>query len=557
MPQFIVNNHTLHLALNFNFHYATKFELYRRKDNRHFRFIHYDGKNYEELYSYLQNEECNINIPEKAKLLPGKLFNIDGRNKFTNIPNSSMDFVIAANSYIVRNNGYYNLLFNYDIAQYLLSTYSGIILKTSIEVNSGRSVKYRSPKDLERIPQNTCIKTHRVWFISSEKSINIDLSKIPQSVINSYLQSEDYFQEFEIFKKEDKKGVIAWRTKVIIPPLYSNILIENYRAYLQNDAGYWAEYSLKCRKLKSKFIYSDIQIEAEKGYVTAQKNDKTVILHNPKAKENDLIIKDENGLYGVKNGKKWKIPAEYDYISLWKGSDRFEAFKNGKYGLFNNEGKCLLSCIYEFIDAPTSDMALFKANKNGKWGIVGFNDKIYHDFIIEEDRQLEEEYKNAIDLFININYQHHKFLPLQILTRDFNREFILMRIINCDRCFKIYRNHLPNNTFDKCMKSYLTAVKTLKNLAIRVEKDHKTIIDYTKTTTWLSYRKKVYALKVSEIVNGVIHSIGENNITIQLDNGVYGVIPKNEIDNYSIGEQLSLIIKQIKHTSITLEKYEP
>lgn len=50
MYEFIINRHSLDLALNFDFCNATKFELYRRKDNRSFKFIRYDGKNYDELY---------------------------------------------------------------------------------------------------------------------------------------------------------------------------------------------------------------------------------------------------------------------------------------------------------------------------------------------------------------------------------------------------------------------------------------------------------------------------------------------------------------------------
>lgn len=46
----------LKYAVNFDFTKLKKFELYRRKDNRFFRFIVYDGKNYDDLYSYIMME---------------------------------------------------------------------------------------------------------------------------------------------------------------------------------------------------------------------------------------------------------------------------------------------------------------------------------------------------------------------------------------------------------------------------------------------------------------------------------------------------------------------
>ena len=58
----------LKYALNINIEKLLKFELYRKKDNRMFRFIVYDGKNYDWLCDYLQFNNENVGIPQESKL---------------------------------------------------------------------------------------------------------------------------------------------------------------------------------------------------------------------------------------------------------------------------------------------------------------------------------------------------------------------------------------------------------------------------------------------------------------------------------------------------------
>lgn len=556
MYEFIINRHSLDLALNFDFCNATKFELYRRKDNRSFKFIRYDGKNYDELYKFLQNEDDSVFIPSKAHLLPGKLYNVNGKNKFTLISNKALNSVIAANNYLIRQGKCYNLLFNYEVAYYLLSTYDNIKLKTSVQVNQyGKSPVYTTTKDLESISEDSCLRIDRVWFIAV-RTMDIDVNKIPSDIVESYLNSKDYYQEFEVFQRDGKVGLVAWRSNEIIPPIYKNIVVENYRAYLQNDDGYWAEYNLKANRLRSDFIYADIQFDAQKGFVTAKIEDRQIVLHSPFAKKDNIICKGDNGFYGVKQGDNWLIPAEYDFISLWKDSDRFEVFKDGKYGLFDSEGHCIFPCLYETFDAPSSDMNVFKVCFNDKWGVVSLGNKVLHDFTLNDENLelLESEYHNCINQMLNQLYNKRVFLHLQLLKRNVEEEYFVMRIVGFNRIFKIYRNFLPRQIFDNCMNSYWTAVNTLKKLAIRVDENGRIIVDYPATLNWLEYRKKVYALKPQDTVMGFVHSIEENRIIVKLDNGIFGVMSGVEVDKYKVGEQLYLIVEQIKNTKILLRE---
>ncbi|WP_293740004.1 hypothetical protein [uncultured Parabacteroides sp.] len=558
MDKFLINRHSLDLALNFDFSKSTKFELYRRKDNRSFRFIRYDGKNYDELYEFLQDKDNSVLIPPSKRLYPGKLYNVNGKNKFQAISEGVLNSIIAANNYLVRGENCYNMLFNYEVSHYLLSSYANIKLKVSSQVNNNdKSPVYTTTEELEKIPQDSYLRTHRVWFVSAKES-DINIAKIPTNVIESYLSSEDYYQEFETFEKEGKIGLIAWKSDEIVPPVYKNILIENYRAYLQNEEGYWAEYGLKANKFKSDFIYSEVQVDATKGFVTAQVGERQVILHGPHSKEDNLICKDENGLYGVKRGKTWIIPAIYDFISLWKDSDRFEVYKEGKYGLFSGDGYCILSCKYDSLDATSSDMEVFKVCVDDKWGVVSSGDITLYECTLDDGDSeiLESEYFNSINQMINQMYKHHKFLRLQLLKRNVDGGYIVMRIVGFNRIFKIYRNYLPEQIFDKCMSSYWEAVNTLKKLAIRVDEKGRIIIDYPETLKWLDYRQKVYALKPQMTVTGIVYSINRNKVIVKLENGLFGEIVGVATDKYVIGKQLQLVVEQVKNIKVILREVE-
>ena len=93
---------TLNKALNYNFGTAKKFELFRRKDNRCFRFCLYDGKNYDNLYVYLQNGDDQIPVFPEYKMKVGEWYNINGESKCVNIYMSSLNISI--------NGFHYNLI---------------------------------------------------------------------------------------------------------------------------------------------------------------------------------------------------------------------------------------------------------------------------------------------------------------------------------------------------------------------------------------------------------------------------------------------------------------
>lgn len=108
-------NRRVKVCYKFWLYKVEKFELYRRKDNRYFRFIVYVGKNYDELYSYLQDGDEEIKIPQENKLKAGSV--------------------------------------NYEVAKWLLSNYPGISVKNLSEMNNNnvKAQNYDTVAMLERM----------------------------------------------------------------------------------------------------------------------------------------------------------------------------------------------------------------------------------------------------------------------------------------------------------------------------------------------------------------------------------------------------------------------
>lgn len=195
----------LKYAINFDFTKLKKFELYRRKDNRYFRFIVYDGKNYDELYSYLQNGDDEIKIPQENKLKVGFVYNINGKGCFTKIDMHSIDTIISGNPYVVVNGEKLFQAFNFEVAKWLISNYPGIWVKNLPEMNNNKvnAQNYDTVEMLEELPADSCYRTHNIWVLPNRfRNSEIRIDKIPDEVIESCITAEDCYQEFEIFTEK-------------------------------------------------------------------------------------------------------------------------------------------------------------------------------------------------------------------------------------------------------------------------------------------------------------------------------------------------------------------
>lgn len=491
------HRYSLKMALTFSFSSASKFELYRRKDDRYFRFIHYNGRNYDDLCEFLQDNDERINIPPRRMLCAGTIYNINGYYKFVSIPNGVLNAVIASNSYLVRKGLFANLMFNYDIAVYLLANYEHIELYSSVEVNNPKvkSKKYTTVKELESIPKDSWLRTHKVWYMI-HKNQNIDIESFPQELIRSYQYAEDFYKEFDIVRKNGLCGIKAYRNEDCLEPIYKAIQLDNYRAYVQGEQNLWAIYSLANRRFKTDFIFNEIHVNQKEGLITATKGEEHVVLYSTFSDNSNQIVF-ENDFWGIKRNQTYLLPCEYDYISLF-GDDSYLVFRDGLYGIVNGRGKSLIPLEYEEIDANTPQMALLKVCKNDLWGIISQWGVVYEECRYPKE-EIENIYNDAIIRYIERCFEENRIIPNTIINRSEERGSILLNLPTCNKNVVVYKSNLPENVYEEVMGSYHSALKHLRATVIKVTNTGKLVADYYLGQQWLKHRHEMNSLSQSGI----------------------------------------------------------
>lgn len=536
----------LKYAINFDFTKLKKFELYRRKDNRYFRFIVYDGKNYDELYSYLQDGDDEIKIPQENKLKAGFVYNINGKGCFTKIDMYNIDMIIAGNPYVVVNGKKLFQAFSFEVAKWLLSNYPGIRVKNLPEMNNNKvsAKSYDTVEMLEQIPAESCFRTHNIWILPNKfRNNEIRIDQIPDEVINSCIAAEDYYQEFEVFLEGALKGIRMYgiEDSPIVEANYKDIIIENYRAYLKNENNLWAEYSLTNHKLYTDFIYTNIEAYPSEGKTLAYFNGIKIVLHHKREIKGYNIVR-KDGFFGIENGKGGFILENiYDWISV---SERgYEVFKDGKYGLVNKEGKFILSCIYDQIIIKNPASPIYYACKDNLWGIVGDYDYIYSDFIDELPN--DENFEKAVNQYINQKYRQHRLIDTVVKFIDKDKGIIYMKLKNFDKEFKIKRYELPDNVYNEVTSSYVRgALYHLSKSALKVDDNGILKFSYNDRVKWMDYQKKLKNINEGDTFNGTVYKLMPKEALVKLENGLIGAI---EINDAEIGIEDKVFCKVISN----------
>lgn len=519
----------LKYAINFDFTKLKKFELYRRKDNRYFRFIVYDGKNYDELYSYLQNGDDEIKIPQENKLKVGFVYNINGKGCFTKIDMHSIDTIISGNPYVVVNGEKLFQAFNFEVAKWLISNYPGIWVKSLPEMNNNKvnAQNYDTVEMLEELPADSCYRTHNIWVLPNRfRNSEIRIDKIPDEVIESCITAEDCYQEFEIFTENGLKGVriYGFKEEPIVEAIYKDIIIENYRAYLKNEDGLWAEYSLSNNKFYTDFIYTNIKAFPSEGKTVAYLNDKKIVLHNKREiKGYTIVLKDD--FFGLENGKgELVLENVYEWISA--SEKGYEVFKDGKYGLLNKEGKFILSCIYDQIIVKNPLSPIYYACKDNLWGIVGDYDFIYFDFTDEFPN--DDNFEKAVNLYINQKYKQHRLIDTVVNFIDKEKGIIYMKLKNFDKELKVKRYELPDDVYNDVTSSYVKgALYHLSKSAIKVDDDGRLKFSYSDRVKWMDYQKKLRSINEGDTFNCTVYKLTPKEGLVKLENGLIGSVEIN------------------------------
>lgn len=539
---------TLNKALNYNFMTSKRFELFRRKDNRCFRFCLYDGKNYDELYVYLQNGDDSVSILPEYRMKVGEWYNINGEGKCIIAQMNRLDNIIADNPYLVYNDNAYFVAFNIGVAKWMLKNYPGIYLKHLYEtVHSKSNSNYDTLEVLEEVSGNPYYGKGNVWILPSKfRNLKINIQQIPDEIVNGYLREEECYHQYMIFEENGLKGVkpYGFNDDVIVHPAYKDIKLENKRAYLKNDEGYWAEFNLVSRQLKCDFIYNSIEIDASRGEICGYVSNNKTILHS-KYNSNRPKIFCQDNLYGLITEKGKKIlEAKYDWIQ--SVGDLYEIFIEGKYGLADSNGNLRLDCIYSQIRFPTETSPLLFVCKDDMWGVVDVNGHVYADF--KDDIPKEETLIQATNEYICQQYRQRKPISTIVLERIPKEGKILMRLKDFNREFVIYKNELPMEVYEKVISSYPLCLKYLGLSAVKID-NGKLTFSYKDKEKWCHDIQQIYKLSTNQMYEGVVIKTLPNKIFVKLIDGkirVKGALYLKD-SSLSIGDKIICKVKRKKY----------
>lgn len=284
---------SLDMALHFSIWRCNRFTLLRRKDMQLVPVMRYDGQNYQQLVSTLIRSRCPIPRRRPGELFGGFLYYISPKMRLRAVHPSHYLRLLAQNSYLCGNGGckFYNLLVTYGIARYLTMRFPQVRFACTLITNR-HTVRNRLFNNamLRRIPLYSRMRRLKVWLLFDPMGVlcRFRTEQLPKVLREEYLKAEDYYQEFEITCHRGCKGIYAYRRHHLLKPVYRDIEIYHYHAYVQRSDGKWAIYSLNRECFESNFIYSRIWYDRELYIIFGEVDGRPTIIHeffNPNSRD--------------------------------------------------------------------------------------------------------------------------------------------------------------------------------------------------------------------------------------------------------------------------------
>ncbi|MDR2204706.1 MAG: WG repeat-containing protein [Flavobacteriaceae bacterium] len=260
----------------------------------------------------------------------------------------------SQNNYIIaQKNGKYTLLDKTNGKEILPCIYDGIGL------DSGDNRKY--PYFKLRINEN-----YGIADINGNIIIPVEYNYIHfhADFFKSKQENKNYYFTLEINRK---RGIADINGNIIIPAEYSDV-------QPQQDI-------FQAKRGNKNFLYD------KKGNKIAENYEQVEIL------KSDLLKVFQNGKWGVRNYADVEIlPCRFDNIVYQINVDKIAAEKNGKSGLFTNQGEEIFPFVYDPIKDYYSDYRvtakhLLVVSQNGKKGMI--NTKLRKEVIPCEYESIE------------------------------------------------------------------------------------------------------------------------------------------------------------------------
>ena len=273
---------TLRLALNFNIWRSDFFILHRRKDRRDFPVMRYDGQNYRELMAFLTDRQQKIPQRSRKTLTEGHLYYVTPQMRISSLQVSRYILCLTQNSYLRVGHRLYNLCLSYSMARYLSMLFPTLLFVNTLNYNHFKSAqKYYACKDIATVPFDSEARRLKVWIPVDIRGQlqGFDPSTLPSWLVNDYVNTEEYYQEFEFTYRNNRFGILAYRQFHLLPPVYKHIRIANYYAYVMRDDDKMAIYSLHEEQFVSRFIYDCVWYDQTRCAILAHCDGKTIVIH--------------------------------------------------------------------------------------------------------------------------------------------------------------------------------------------------------------------------------------------------------------------------------------
>lgn len=200
------------------------------------------------------------------------------------------------------------------------------------------------------------------------------LLEMPEKLVSPYVYEKIIMPEVKFSQINDviyfvrrngKWGIMRYPCEEISPCIYQDIkAIEspeyydiqiNDFVYLVKENNKWGAYQYLKKELFP-CIYDDVKIAEDKYFL--KMNGKWCWYKAPAVKIKPFIFDDIDVIYAC-----------YDHSFNFS-----KVIKDGKYGLYDTEGKEILPCIYDDIKTIIDDYC-FKVKINGKYGIIDKDEK--------------------------------------------------------------------------------------------------------------------------------------------------------------------------------------
>ena len=281
-PRYANGYETLRLVLNFNIWRSDFFILHRRKDCRDFPVMRYDGQNYRELMMFLTDKHPQIPRRSRKTLTPGHLYYITPQMRISSLHVSRYILCLTQNSYLRIGRTLYNLCLSYSMARYLSMLFPTLLFVNTLNYNRLKSAqKYYACKDIATVPLDSEARRLRVWMAVDIRGqlCNFDPSTLPSWLVNDYVNTEEYYQEFEFTYRNGRFGILAYRQFHLLPPVYKHIFITNYYAQVMRDDNKIAIYSLHEERFVSDFVYDRIWYDHTHCAIFGLRDGKTTVIY--------------------------------------------------------------------------------------------------------------------------------------------------------------------------------------------------------------------------------------------------------------------------------------